>query len=169
VWRDDLPVSLERTNTPATVFLTGYFAEGFPAESQRIAQRYPVGKHTQTHPDLTTLSDQEVRAEIERAAVAIEAATGTSPHPLFRLPFGARDERSLAVVNEAGYGGFRCTVDTLGWQGTSGGRSVTRSSSVSSTPRRQGRSSSSCTSAHTPPKGRRWTPTLCIRQTATST
>lgn len=116
--------TLERTGTAATFFLTGRFAEDFPSETQRIAQRHPVGNHTQTHPDLTTLSDQEVRAEIDRAEAAIETATGVSSRPLFRFPFGARDTRTLAVVNEAGYGGFRWTVDTLGWQGTSGGRSV---------------------------------------------
>jgi peptidoglycan/xylan/chitin deacetylase (PgdA/CDA1 family) len=116
--------TLERTDTPATFFLTGRFVDAFPDQTGRIAASYPIGNHTQDHPDLTTLSDADVRAQIDRAESAIAAAAGRSPQPLFRFPFGARDQRTLAIVNDAGYGGFRWTVDTLGWQGTSGGRTV---------------------------------------------
>jgi peptidoglycan/xylan/chitin deacetylase (PgdA/CDA1 family) len=116
--------TLERTDTPATFFLTGRFVTSFPDATARIAARYPVGNHTQDHPDLTTLSDADVRRQIDLAETAISVATGRSTKPFFRFPFGARDARTLAVVNDAGYGGFRWTVDTLGWQGTSGGRSV---------------------------------------------
>jgi peptidoglycan/xylan/chitin deacetylase (PgdA/CDA1 family) len=71
-----------------------------------------------------TASDVEVLAQIERAEVAIEKVARVSPKPLFRFPYGARDARTLAIVNGAGYGGFRRTVDTLGRHGTSGGSSA---------------------------------------------
>ena len=116
--------TLDRTGTPATFFLTGRFVTSFPEESRAIADRYPVGNHTQDHPDLTTLSDAAVLAQIRQAESAIRQATGQDPRPLFRFPFGARDARTMGIVNDAGYGGFRWTVDTLGWQGTSGGRNV---------------------------------------------
>ena len=116
--------TLERTQTPATFFLTGRFVVNFPEQTGAIAERFPIGNHTQDHPDLTTLSDAEVVAQIEQAEVAIQETTGLSPQPLFRFPYGARDARTLSLVNDAGYGGFRWTVDTLGWQGTSGGRNV---------------------------------------------
>lgn len=115
--------TLERTGTPATFFLTGRFVSAFPSESRAMAAYGPVGNHTQDHPDLTTLSDAEVRRQVQDAEAAI-ATLGTSSRPLFRFPFGARDARTLGIVNAEGYGGFRWTVDTLGWQGTSGGRSV---------------------------------------------
>jgi len=116
--------TLEQTSTPATFFLTGRFVTGFPEQTRAIAATYPVGNHTQDHPDLTTLDDAAVLAQIRQAESAITQATGRDPRPLFRFPYGARDARTIGIVNDAGYGGFRWTVDTLGWQGTSGGRSV---------------------------------------------
>ncbi len=54
---------------------------------------------------------------------AIAPLTGRSTKPLFRYPFGDRNTTTTTVVNAAGYVPFRWTVDSLGWQGTSGGRS----------------------------------------------
>lgn len=73
---------------------------------------------------LTGLTDDGVRAEINRAEAAITAATGRDPRPLFRFPFGDRNVRTIALVNAAGYGSIRWTVDRTGWRGTSGGVSV---------------------------------------------
>jgi len=117
--------TLAAKRAPATFFLTGRFAEQFAATARKIAARYPVGNHTYDHPDLTGLSDAAVRSEVSRGAQAIRAATSADPRPMFRFPYGARDARTIALVNGLGYGSIRWTVDTLGWQGTSGGRSVT--------------------------------------------
>ncbi|PTT68788.1 polysaccharide deacetylase family protein, partial [Arthrobacter sp. HMWF013] len=47
-------------------------------------------------------------------------AAGADPRPFFRFPFGERDARTIAAVNNLGYVPVRWTVDTLGWKGTSG-------------------------------------------------
>jgi peptidoglycan/xylan/chitin deacetylase (PgdA/CDA1 family) len=73
-----------------------------------------------THPGFTGLSDAGIAAEIQGAQQAILAA-GADPVPLFRFPFGERDARTIAAVNNLGYVPVRWTVDTLGWKGTSGG------------------------------------------------
>lgn len=116
--------TLESTDTAGTFFLTGRFVAAFPEATLNIAERFPIGNHTVDHPDLTTLSDAEVVAQVRGAEASITATTGRSPVPLFRFPYGARDARTIGLINDAGYGGFRWTVDTLGWQGTSGGRSA---------------------------------------------
>jgi peptidoglycan/xylan/chitin deacetylase (PgdA/CDA1 family) len=116
--------TLGQTQAAGTFFLTGKWAETFPAEARRIGTFYPVANHSYSHPDLTTLSDAAVTDQIERARLAIAAATGQDTRPLFRFPFGARDPRTLGDVNRASYGSIRWTVDTLGWKGTSGGQSV---------------------------------------------
>jgi peptidoglycan/xylan/chitin deacetylase (PgdA/CDA1 family) len=115
---------LGKEKVPATFFLTGAFVKDNPALSRRIAASYPVGNHTQTHPDLTKLGDAAVQAEIDKARDAIAAATGQDPRPYFRFPFGAVDKRTIALVNSRCYVPFRWTVDTLGWKGTSGGMSA---------------------------------------------
>ncbi len=117
--------TLEDTGTPATFFLTGSWVTVYPADARRIAGRYPVGNHTVTHPDLRTLTDSQVRAEIDKAQSMIVATTGQNPRPYFRFPYGAVTTHLVGVVNGRCYVPFRWTVDSLGWKGTSGGMSVT--------------------------------------------
>jgi peptidoglycan/xylan/chitin deacetylase (PgdA/CDA1 family) len=116
--------TLQDRQVAGTFFLTGRWAEGNPALAAQIARYYPVGNHSYSHPDLTTLSDDAVRTEVTRAQTAILSASRQDARPMFRFPFGARDARTIAIVNSLSYGSVRWTVDTLGWQGTSGGQSV---------------------------------------------
>ena len=116
--------TLARMKVRATFFLTGQFVESFPVKSRRLAARDVVGNHTMTHPDLTTLSDRQVRSEVRRAGDVIRSTTGEDPRRFFRFPFGARTDHAIDVVNDLCYVPFRWTVDSLGWKGTSGGQSV---------------------------------------------
>lgn len=120
----DILQTLQRMDVPGTFFLTGHFAQTFPEIARRIAESYPVGNHSSTHPDLTKLSDAQVKEQIHNAGETIQQVTGQDPRPLFRFPLGARDARTLGIVNELCYAAFRWTVDTLGWKGTSGGMTV---------------------------------------------
>jgi peptidoglycan/xylan/chitin deacetylase (PgdA/CDA1 family) len=108
----------------ATFFMTGAFARTYPNDARTIGLRYPMGNHTDTHPDLTTLTDAQVTAQLQTAQSTLANATRYDPRPIFRFPFGATNTRTLQLVNAAGYTSFWWTVDTLGWQGTSGGQSV---------------------------------------------
>lgn len=108
----------------ATFFLTGRWAAGNSGGVASIrAGGHRIGNHSMTHPAFTGLSDATLRQEVLSAQQAIQAA-GADPRPLFRFPFGDRDARTITAVNDAGYIPVRWTVDTLGWQGTSGGRSA---------------------------------------------
>ncbi len=110
---------------PATFFLTGQWVRAFPAHANEVAVGgFVVGNHTDTHPELTTLSDAEVRAQVLNAQRSILLTNGTETRPFFRFPFGDVDSRVLGIVNDLGYVGVRWTVDSLGWQGTSGGQTV---------------------------------------------
>lgn len=121
---DSILAALEEAEVPATFFLTGDFVELFPSTAQRIASGYPIGNHTQNHPDLTTLKAASVRAEIAAGEASIRRVTGVDPRPYFRFPYGAVNSRVIGLVNDACYVPFRWTVDTLGWKGTSGGMST---------------------------------------------
>ena len=116
--------TLKAKGVPATFFLTGDFADAYPTTSKTIAASYPIGNHTQNHPDLTTLSDAAALADIDEGRRSIIDATGVDPKPYFRFPFGAVDARRITLVNNACYVPFRWTTDTLGWKGTSGGQSA---------------------------------------------
>ena len=117
--------TLARYDVDATFFVTGAFARTYPdATRAMVAGGHPVGNHSDTHPDFTTLTNGQILSELNAADSAVKTVTGRGTVPLFRFPFGARTAADIAVVNDAGYVAFRWTVDSLGWQGTSGGRTV---------------------------------------------
>lgn len=116
--------TLARHDVPGTFFLTGGFVRTFHKLAARIGRLHLVGNHTDTHLDLTRLTDRQVTRQIDRAEAAILSATGQDPRRFFRFPYGARDARRISLVNDRCYVAFRWTVDTLGWEGTSEGISV---------------------------------------------
>jgi peptidoglycan/xylan/chitin deacetylase (PgdA/CDA1 family) len=116
--------TLADRNVPATFFLTGAWAAANPSRLADItAAGHRLGNHSMTHPHFPALTADGIRAEVRDAEQAIRAS-GADPRPLFRFPFGDRDGRTIAAVNDLGYLPVRWTVDTLGWQGSSGGRSA---------------------------------------------
>jgi peptidoglycan/xylan/chitin deacetylase (PgdA/CDA1 family) len=116
--------TLDRKRARGTFFVTGRWLARYPRHGRAIARRFPMGNHTWSHPDLTTLSTARVRRQILDTDRRIRTTTGTEPRPWFRFPFGARDARTMRVARCLQYGSVRWTVDTLGWKGTSGGQSV---------------------------------------------
>lgn len=113
--------TLAANGVPGTFFLTGDWVNKFPSDPALIYNAgNRIGNHSMTHPDFTTLADAQIATEISSAQRTIRAAGG-DPLPFFRFPFGARDSRTIADVNAAGYAAIRWTVDTLGWQGTMNG------------------------------------------------
>lgn len=127
---DGLPsilATLRAAGVPATFFLTGAFAREFPSLCREVASGgYRIGDHSVDHPYFTHLSDSQIRSEVLDAAGTITAVTGSDPSPLFRFPYGDSDARTLSVVNGLGYVAVGWTVDTLGWEGTSGGVTTQR-------------------------------------------
>lgn len=118
--------TLSTTGVPATFFLTGRWVTAYPTHAATLAGSYTIGNHSQRHLDLTRETDAVMIAEITEAEAVITQVTGSDPHPWFRFPYGARDARTLAIAADLGYRSVRWTVDTLGWQGTTGGMSADR-------------------------------------------
>ncbi len=117
--------TLERDHVRATFFLTGNFVEQYPAEARAIvAAGMRVGAHSISHPYFTELTDFEIRQQVLGARDEIRAVTGADPWPWFRFPYFDRDSRTIAVVNSVGFVPIGWTVDTLGWEGTTAGITV---------------------------------------------
>jgi peptidoglycan/xylan/chitin deacetylase (PgdA/CDA1 family) len=116
--------TIAREHVAASFFVTGRFVQLYPELARRMAVAGQLGNHTMSHPHLPQLPDAQVRAEVLDAREVIRAATGHDTRPFFRFPFGDFSTRTLELVNRLGYAAVGWTVDTLGWQGTSGRRSV---------------------------------------------
>jgi peptidoglycan/xylan/chitin deacetylase (PgdA/CDA1 family) len=117
--------TLRQQHVPATFFLTGDFVKAFPARARDIAAAGErVGDHSVSHPYFAQLTDAQIRAQVVDAQAQIKASAGADPWPWFRFPYGDHDAHTIAVVNSVGFVPVGWTVDTLGWEGTSGGISV---------------------------------------------
>ena len=104
-------------NIKATFFPVGTNVGYYPKLLRRmIAEGHEIGNHTQNHPNLSTMTDAQVRAELDACHNAIVAATGVSP-VLMRPPYGALNQAQRTwIPQEYGYSIVFWDLDTLDWQ-----------------------------------------------------
>ncbi|MBA3788862.1 polysaccharide deacetylase family protein [Patescibacteria group bacterium] len=67
-----------------------------------LAQDFEIGAHTMTHPDLTKLSDEDARKEIDDSKEYLEKIVQT-PISSFCYPSGFWEKRHENMVQEAGF------------------------------------------------------------------
>ncbi|KAI9334668.1 hypothetical protein DFJ73DRAFT_962916 [Zopfochytrium polystomum] len=66
---------------------------------------HQIGAHTWSHPDITTLSEAELRREMGLLESAVKMITGARPN-FFRPPFGSYNKTSVDIVADLGYTHF---------------------------------------------------------------
>lgn len=97
----------------ASFFVLGEHVAGHEEVLRRTAAGgHTIGNHGWSHRRFTELSDEEIRAELERTADAVEQVTGARPR-LWRPPHGDTDPRVDAVAGEP----VLWDVDPLDWTG----------------------------------------------------
>jgi peptidoglycan/xylan/chitin deacetylase (PgdA/CDA1 family) len=77
------------------------------------ASGFRIEAHTASHPDLRTLLDGEIDAEMEEADATIEGRLGRRPR-YFAYPYGYHDSRVRAVAAKRYAGCFTTKLDYLG-------------------------------------------------------
>jgi peptidoglycan/xylan/chitin deacetylase (PgdA/CDA1 family) len=117
-----LPI-LADSDIKGTFFLTGKFIEKYPDKVKEIiASGGELGNHTYDHPYLTKLTDTQIKGEIQKTEAAL-LKLDAKFNPFLRAPYGDRNASVLAAISADGYINIRWTIDSLGWEGTSGGMS----------------------------------------------
>lgn len=92
---------LDRYGIPATFMLIGALAERHGDIVREILDRgHVIGNHTWTHPDLSTLQPDDVRAELQRTH---EVLARHADITLFRPPRGQLSGVALQAAAELGY------------------------------------------------------------------
>jgi peptidoglycan/xylan/chitin deacetylase (PgdA/CDA1 family) len=100
----------------ATFFLIGARVRERPEDVRRlVAEGHELGSHTLTHPRLTEIPDDEVRAEVLGGVGALEEVLGERLK-LFRAPGFHASERELAIVAELGLEAVFADVDPEDWR-----------------------------------------------------
>lgn len=109
---------LAKYGIKATFFTIGMNAQMYPDLVEReLAEGHEVGNHTQTHPNLSTLSYQEVYDEVLAAEKAVYTENSYKTH-LLRPPGGNVGENVMRLAKNLNYDLILWSVDTRDWAHT---------------------------------------------------
>lgn len=99
-----------------TFFMTGEWVKKYPEDVKAIYESgHDLGNHSESHPDMTTLSDGQKTEELMSVHNKVKELTGYEMF-LFRPPFGAYDNRVVTNAKENGYYTIQWDVDSLDWK-----------------------------------------------------
>ncbi|MFI0976592.1 polysaccharide deacetylase family protein [Streptomyces sp. NPDC021093] len=106
----ELIASLRRWKVPSTVFMTGRWAEEYPAQTRSIGTDplFEIANHSYSHHafkspcyGLPTVAPDAMRADVDRAFAAFRKAGARNVVPYFRFPGGCYDDRALRTLGPA--------------------------------------------------------------------
>ncbi|MFI5857587.1 polysaccharide deacetylase family protein [Streptomyces parvulus] len=124
--------TLRRLEVPATVFMTGRWAEEYPDEARSIGRdpRFEIANHSYSHYAYTddcyglpTVSRDRMRSDLERAYTAFRKAGVPDAMPYFRFPGGCYGRAALKELTAAG-------VTAVQWDVVSGDAFATDADAV---------------------------------------
>ena len=108
---------LEQYDIKANFFAVGFWVEKYGDKLKVLhdSGRMEIGTHSNTHPNMSKLSRDNMRRELETSMALIENVTGTKPD-LFRAPYGDYSDTLLTVAEELGLYTIQWDVDSLDWK-----------------------------------------------------
>nr|MBQ8252801.1 polysaccharide deacetylase family protein [Lachnospiraceae bacterium] len=113
LYTEPLLDGLKERNVKATFFLIGNEVLEKPEITRRIAEEgHMIGNHSFYHVDLSKLSEEEARMQIERTNEVIYEVTGQYPQ-LIRPPFGKLHPR---LVCDPPMAEVLWTIDSRDWE-----------------------------------------------------
>jgi peptidoglycan/xylan/chitin deacetylase (PgdA/CDA1 family) len=127
-----LIATLRRLKVPATVFMTGRWADEYPAEARAIGRdpQFEIANHSYSHYAFTgdcyglpTVAPDRMKADVERAYTAFKKAGVPNAMPYFRFPGGCYDRQALKTLSAVG-------VTAVQWDVVSGDAFATDSDAV---------------------------------------
>ncbi|GAA5802817.1 hypothetical protein HPULCUR_008292 [Helicostylum pulchrum] len=107
---------LEEQKLKATMFYIGSNVLDWPYGAMRgVLDGHHVAGHTWSHQYTTTLTSQQVLAELYYTAKAIKLATGLTPR-YWRPPYGDIDDRVRWIASQLGLTAIMWNLDTDDWE-----------------------------------------------------
>ena len=114
--------SLKANNVKAAFFVTGYYLDSQPGLVRRMLDEgHIVGNHTDNHPSLPGIADDEIRKEIRAVEQKYKNVTGRSDMKYFRAPQGEFSERTIACTWDLGYHNIFWSMAFVDWVPLPGG------------------------------------------------
>nr|WP_275984043.1 polysaccharide deacetylase family sporulation protein PdaB [Paenibacillus hamazuiensis] len=110
-----LKVLADKGVKKASFFLSSPWAKTHPQIVEKIAKAgYEIGSHGHKHVNYSSLSDEEIRNQIQTAHQILTDVTKQPPH-LLRLPNGDFDKRVLRIANDLNYTVIQWDTDSMDW------------------------------------------------------
>lgn len=107
---------LDKYNVRATFFLVGFWVDKYPNQVVEIDKRgHEIGNHSTTHPNMSTLSKEQIVKELSITEKKISDITKKKPN-LFRPPFGDYNDSLINVAKDLGYYTIQWDIDSLDWK-----------------------------------------------------
>lgn len=96
---------LKKHNVSATFFLVGNYIETSPDIVKRMVEEgHTVGNHTYTHPDMSSISDeQSFKEELTKLESLYKETIGQEMLKIYRPPQGKYSESNLKMAQSMGY------------------------------------------------------------------
>ncbi|MFG3093838.1 polysaccharide deacetylase family protein [Streptomyces sp. NPDC048202] len=124
--------ALRTLKVPATVFMTGRWAEEYPDQARALGHdaQFEVANHSYSHYSFTgdcyglpTVAPDDKLTEVQRTYAALRKAGVPNPMPYFRFPGGCYDRDALRAISGAG-------VTAIQWDVISGDAFATDADAV---------------------------------------
>lgn len=107
---------LEKHDIQVTFFMTGGWIESYPDDVKAIYEAgHDLGNHSESHPDMATLSPEEIRQQLMGPHDRVRELTGYEM-TLFRPPYGSYNNELIDTASECGYYTIQWDVDSLDWK-----------------------------------------------------
>ncbi len=107
---------LKKYNVKTTFFVVGAWVDKYPESVKALtAAGHEVCNHSNTHPHMPKLSQQEMTAQVTACNDKIKAVTGKQPL-LFRPPYGDYNNDVIRTVNGLKMYPIQWNVDSLDWK-----------------------------------------------------
>lgn len=95
---------LKKQNIPATFFVTGHYVKSEPGLVKRMSDDgHIIGNHSNTHPDFTKMSKENVKQELDTLEKYVAEITDQKKLTYLRPPRGTFNEDTLSWADELGY------------------------------------------------------------------
>jgi peptidoglycan-N-acetylmuramic acid deacetylase len=95
---------LKEKEVPAAFFVTGHYVKDQPELIKRMASEgHIIGNHSWSHPDMTRISGDQIKKELDRVKEKVADLTGQTKMEFMRPPRGIFSERMLEASRALGY------------------------------------------------------------------
>lgn len=113
----DTPVLLDglaQRGVKVTFFLQGQWVQWYPKVARRAYEEgHEIGCHSWDHPELTGLSESEIRSQFEKSYREMAAFCGESADYLVRVPYGSHNATVRRIIDRPL---IQWNVDTRDWE-----------------------------------------------------